>query len=55
MKSTCKYLNMFQQAHKSSLGIVACARIDLNTLFVFSRPFYDRRMGQEIDGEVMGE
>lgn len=55
MKSTCKYLNMHLQAHKSFIGIVACARIDLDTLFVFSRPFYDRRMGQEIDGEVMGE
>ena len=22
---------------------------------VFSRPFFDRRMGQEIDGEVLGE
>jgi len=23
--------------------------------FSFSRPFFDRRMGYEIDGEVMGE
>ena len=27
-----------------------------DTLFVFfSRPFFDRRMGQEINGEVMGD
>ena len=24
-------------------------------MFVCSRPFYEKRMGQEIDGEVMGE
>ena len=27
----------------------------LTSSFFYSRPFFDRRMGQEIDGEVMGD
>ncbi len=46
MKRTCKYSALPQLADGASAT-------DPNAFY--SRPFYDRRMGQEIDGEVMGE
>lgn len=50
MKNTCK----------SSIDAFATFSRDfgvhvLTLLFLYSRPFFDRRMGQEINGEVLGE
>lgn len=46
MKRTCKY---------SFRADTQMARLPPIPNAPCSRPFYDRRMGQEIDGEVMGE
>ena len=50
MKAKCKWL-------LSSLSFYGYRRVCPNLVFftLHSRPFFERRMGQEIGGEVMGE
>ena len=50
MKARCKWL-------LSSLSFYGYRRVCPNLVFftLYSRPFFERRMGQEIGGEVMGE
>ena len=55
MKSTCKYLLRSQTQELLHYSWDWRVRFIKSWHSLCSRPFYDRRMGQEIDGEVMGE
>ena len=49
MKAKCKWPRQVLPDKESRLSV------DLVFFSLFSRPFFDRRMGQEVDGEVMGD